>query len=459
MNKAESTTGFYSVIVRTILAGMSIVNASILVLTLGSDLRLIQSLSLFFGLVASILYYLDSFTKAEISREMAIGLLFLNSCAVAFLFDLNPAPSYVFLGSFVASILVYNYRPIIRAAAIVHIVAALLCCSLGSGSVELPLLPYLVLSTITLVYVISSSIKIRSNERYYVKMNKLRQQLNLKRKAIKEKTRKFLDQSEMLKESQRDLEYRILENKERVAHLQGANSELEQIAKAASRDLKAPLRAVGVNIGQLGQRLDRLDRNDGLSDYLHYVTEGASRMNAMVDDLLQYCNPRTKKPAENICTQHVLQMIESNLSNLMLREGARLDVQKDMPVVLGHRTEILQLFQNLISNGIKFRKPGETPVCRVGFTRKDQEICFYVSDNGIGIPANRVGDVFGLFTRLHERGNYEGTGIGLALCRRIVLAAGGEIWAKSEEGKGTTFFFTWPLTSKDVILTSPPMAA
>jgi len=435
MNKAESTTGFYSVIVRTILAGMSIVNASILVLTLGSDLRLIQSLSLFFGLVASILYYLDSFTKAEISREMAIGLLFLNSCAVAFLFDLNPAPSYVFLG------------------------AALLCCSLGSGSVELPLLPYLVLSTITLVYVISSSIKIRSNERYYVKMNKLRQQLNLKRKAIKEKTRKFLDQSEMLKESQRDLEYRILENKERVAHLQGANSELEQIAKAASRDLKAPLRAVGVNIGQLGQRLDRLDRNDGLSDYLHYVTEGASRMNAMVDDLLQYCNPRTKKPAENICTQHVLQMIESNLSNLMLREGARLDVQKDMPVVLGHRTEILQLFQNLISNGIKFRKPGETPVCRVGFTRKDQEICFYVSDNGIGIPANRVGDVFGLFTRLHERGNYEGTGIGLALCRRIVLAAGGEIWAESEEGKGTTFFFTWPLTSKDVILTSPPMAA
>jgi len=444
----ERETALLRVVVRAVLLLTASVNAVFLLSVLYHDNKIIQISSVGFGLLYALLYIGDVSGKIKVPSILALCILFANCCSVAFLFDLRPAPIVVFLPSFITSVIVLQERSSIRIAAVVHLISILVCYSRGDGSVELEFFPHLIFGSIIFVFFISSVIELISNRKHFFEMEKLKLLLERKRHAIKVETLNCKEQNKVLSSSKSELESKIEENKQRVDYLKTVSEELSQIASAAGKDIKAPLSQIGFHIEKLGGRLEELDLSEGLSDYLLFVTDGAGRMNAMVDDLLHYCDPSIKQVTQQVSTTEVLRLIESNLSNLMLRDNAQLIVQPGMPVIPGHKTEVIQLFQNLISNGIKFKQPGEQPKCEVGFTQTEQEVRFYVKDNGIGIPANRVKDVFGLFTRLHERGSYEGTGIGLALCRRIVLAAGGEIWAESDEGEGTTFFFTWPLVAK-----------
>ena len=435
------------VIVKWILGVLSLVNVVLLITSGANFSQLAQICCVTFGIVAAVLYSGEVSSAWRVNHKFTLALLFLNSCTVAFLFDLNPSPVYLFIPSFIISIAVLNQRSSVRGAAVIHLLAVVVCYVRGAGSIELTYFPYMMLAVVVCVATVASVLQVSSNKKHFFKVSTSEKLLEQKRTTLKHKTESFREKSKELRLANEELEVRASENIERVKYLTTTNGELGQIAKAAGQYLKAPLQVIGLNVDQIGKRLYKLDQEEGLTEYLHFVSDGTARMNAMVDDLLHYCDTSVNRNPSLVSTCEVLDVIECNLSNLLVREQAHLIIEEGLPSILGHKTEILQLFQNLICNGIKFRKPTGTPVCRVGYSISDHEVCFSVSDNGIGIPPNRVKDVFGLFTRLHERTDYEGTGIGLALCRRIVLAAGGEIWAESSEREGTTFYFTWPKQS------------
>jgi len=228
--------------------------------------------------------------------------------------------------------------------------------------------------------------------------------------------------------------------------LQRSNHELEQFAYVASHDLQEPLRMVSSYTQLLAQRYESLLDQKG-RDFIAFAVDGANRMQQLIHDLLLYSRVTTRGEAMAPLDTHL--PLGDAVKNLQatIRETGAMVTNEELPPVFGDRTQIMQLFQNLIGNSIKFRRPGEPPRVQVSagrFSRESRLCLFKVSDNGIGIEPEYVDRLFVIFQRLHTRKEYPGTGIGLALCKRIVNRHGGSIWLESEPGRGTTFFFTLP---------------
>ncbi len=228
----------------------------------------------------------------------------------------------------------------------------------------------------------------------------------------------------------------------RAAELARSNAELEQFAYIASHDLQEPLRMVSSYCQLLQRRYqDKLDQN--ANDFIGYAVDGAFRMQKLIHDLLAYCRVGTKgQPLDKIdCSASVNRALE-NLQVSIAECDARIRVDK-LPVTVADDTELVQLFQNLIGNALKFRK-SEGPQISISSRRKNGDWVFLVKDNGIGIEAAFAERIFDIFQRLHANETYPGTGIGLALCKKIVERHGGRIWVESKPGKGSTFKFTLP---------------
>jgi PAS domain S-box-containing protein len=225
--------------------------------------------------------------------------------------------------------------------------------------------------------------------------------------------------------------------------LAAANRDLEQFAYSASHDLQEPIRSVKLYSEILGMRYgDRLDQR-GL-EFLNYLHTGASRMEMLIRDLLAYTqSTQSARPAEPSDASAALQAAISNLAGAIAESGAKINFAR-LPVVRVQATQLQQLFQNLIGNAIKYHKPGIAPQVRISAQRESNQWLFSVSDNGIGIEPEYKERIFGLFKRLHTNDQYSGTGIGLALCQRIVERHHGRIWVQSEPGEGSTFYFTLP---------------
>jgi PAS domain S-box-containing protein len=230
------------------------------------------------------------------------------------------------------------------------------------------------------------------------------------------------------------------ELEQKVGELERTNTRLSEFASIASHELKEPLRMVE-KYGDLiaeggGAKLGKQQR-----EALDFVRGGARRMRHLVEDLLKFSRLETEARAFEACDCNSL--VEEAANNLIAavdESGARIE-REGLPTVLGDRAQLVQLFQNLLANAVKFRGE-EPPQVRVSAERKNDEWVFAVEDNGIGIDPRRVKDIFKLFHRLQpER---PGTGIGLALCQRIVERHGGRIWAESHPDQGSTFFFTLP---------------
>lgn len=228
--------------------------------------------------------------------------------------------------------------------------------------------------------------------------------------------------------------------------LQSYNEELRQYAYVASHDLQEPLRTIGSFVDIIKRRYtDQLDEQ--AQQYMDYITNGVARLQLLLKDLLAYTRlERENADFVKVKTKEVVKEVIGSLHQIIQDSGARIDFDEDsMPMVLGNHSRLGQVFQNLISNGIKFRGE-QPPVIEVGCmpdTHK-KEYLFYVKDNGIGIPEEFRLKMFEMFTRLHSRDAYEGSGIGLATCRKIVEKHGGKIWAESEPGMGSAIFFTMP---------------
>ncbi len=223
-----------------------------------------------------------------------------------------------------------------------------------------------------------------------------------------------------------------------------SNDDLEQFAYAASHDLQEPLRTVTSYMGLIRDRYaDKLD--DTAREFIDFAVDGADRMRLLIDDLLEYSRVEMRGGSfEPVDCNQVAETVLGDLDQSIGQCGARVDCSS-LPVVDGDALQLARLLQNLISNALKFRDK-EPPRVRIWAERQGPEWIFSVEDNGIGIDPAYHQNVFGMFTRLHSRSRYEGTGIGLALCNKIAQRHRGRIWVDSEVGKGSTFRFTIPAT-------------
>jgi PAS domain S-box-containing protein len=225
--------------------------------------------------------------------------------------------------------------------------------------------------------------------------------------------------------------------------LQRANQDLEQFAYSASHDLQEPVRSVKIFSELLSERCSDKLEGQGL-EFLANVHQGASRMEMLVRDLLAYTqSAKFDKPEEPVDSTAAFQAALANLAGTIGETGAIVD-SDPLPFVPIHSTQLQQLFQNLIGNAIKYHRPGVTPVVHTTASVENGWHHFSVSDNGIGIEPEYTEKIFGLFKRLHTNDGYSGTGIGLAICQRIVERHGGRIWVESRPGEGSTFHFTVP---------------
>jgi signal transduction histidine kinase/CheY-like chemotaxis protein len=228
--------------------------------------------------------------------------------------------------------------------------------------------------------------------------------------------------------------------------LRRANADLEQFAYSASHDLQEPLRQIAVYSQLLEKKFaDRL-QGKGLQ-YLGYCIEGAHRMEMLISGLLEYSQVSrpSDSPAGRVNVAEVLEIVKKNLATTIQETGAEVTVG-DLPTIHGHPAPLVHLFQNLVSNALKYRGK-KRPRVSIAAAHEDGHWCFSVEDNGIGIAPEFQTQIFGIFKRLHDRSEYPGTGIGLAICQKIVERSGGRIWVESELGRGSTFFFTLPRAS------------
>jgi PAS domain S-box-containing protein len=221
-----------------------------------------------------------------------------------------------------------------------------------------------------------------------------------------------------------------------------SNKELEQFAYVASHDLQEPLRMVSSFL-QLLEKKYKSQLDDSAHQYIHFAVDGSERMKTLINDLLKFSRVGTtvEESSEvdcNLLVKNVIKVYEQKINE----SEAKLNVQT-LPVVKANKTQLEQLFQNLLGNALKYRGK-DAPYIEIGAREEGPGWVFYVKDNGIGIESKFFDKVFVIFQRLHGKNEYGGTGIGLAICKKIVEKHGGKIWIESDPGKGTTFFFSFP---------------
>lgn len=242
---------------------------------------------------------------------------------------------------------------------------------------------------------------------------------------------------------ERRLKEEIEARKRAEAELKRSNIELERFTSVASHDLREPLRTISSYVQLLERDLKGLLGPDALQ-YLDYVRKASNRMRNLIDDLLSYAGVGRKHEALiPVNCDDIVKIALSNLKTLLEEVHAEIKCGP-LPTVLGNGRELTSLFQNLLGNALKYRGD-KIPMIQIQSEEKDGEWLFSVRDNGIGIAPEDKERIFVAFQRLHTQEAYTGTGIGLAICQKIVEIHGGKIWVESAVGSGSTFYFTIPL--------------
>ena len=222
--------------------------------------------------------------------------------------------------------------------------------------------------------------------------------------------------------------------------MQRSNTDLEQFAYVISHDLQEPLRMVSSYTQLLAKRYSKKLDADA-DEFIAYAVDGAKRMQTLLHDLLEYSRVGTRgKPFSLVNCEHIVEQAMANLKIAIEECGASVSYDV-LPSIMGDEGQLVQLFQNLIGNAIKFRRE-EAPEVHIAAQRRNNMVTFSVKDNGIGIDPQHSQNIFEIFRRLHTRDEYPGTGMGLAICKKIVERHGGHISAQSQPGQGSTFYFS-----------------
>jgi PAS domain S-box-containing protein len=231
----------------------------------------------------------------------------------------------------------------------------------------------------------------------------------------------------------------------KVRELEESNEELQQFAYVCSHDLQEPLRVIS-NYTQLLAKRYKGQLDEKADKFIGFTVDAAKRMQDLINALLEYSRlQRNETPSTSVDCSQVVQMALANLGMIVEEQGAIVTYDA-LPKVEGDVTQLLQIFQNLIGNAIKFRSQN-SPCINITATREGELWLFKLRDNGIGMDMQFAERIFLIFQRLHAREEYPGSGIGLAICKKIVVRNGGTIWIESELDKGTTFLFTLPAAS------------
>ena len=239
----------------------------------------------------------------------------------------------------------------------------------------------------------------------------------------------------------------VEELQEREAELTRSNTDLEQFAFVASHDLRESLRMITGYTQLLAKRYQgKLDQD--ADEFIGFAADGAKRMQGLIRDLLTFSRVGTR--GQEFAPTDCQVIVAETLRALQpaIQESAATVTHESLPTVMGDESQLLQLFQNLIGNAIKYRD-GKPPVVQVSCKQEGERWLFSVRDKGIGIDPKYAEKVFVIFQRLHTREQYAGTGIGLAVCKKIVEHHGGKIWVELELGEGATFYLTLPATAVD----------
>lgn len=252
---------------------------------------------------------------------------------------------------------------------------------------------------------------------------------------------KMAEELERLEKENREANS-MLEKKVRLrtGELESKNKELEQFAYVASHDLQEPLRTISGFV-ELLQNQYRGKLDDNANKLMDYISQASDRMKILIKDLLDYSRIGREKEIKQVDCNNLLAEVLADLGKMIKDSGATVETER-LPIIQAYPTELKLLFQNLIANSIKFHKPGLAPTVAIGSEKENGHWKFSVRDNGIGIDRQFAERIFIIFQRLHNRSQYEGSGIGLAHCKKIAELHGGHIWVESEPGEGSRFFFT-----------------
>jgi signal transduction histidine kinase len=267
------------------------------------------------------------------------------------------------------------------------------------------------------------------------------EELQVANEELQDTTEELQVTNEELQATTEELQASNEELQDTTEELQIANEELQQFAYAASHDLQEPLRTIS-SFTQLMQRRYAGQLDTDADEFMEYIVDGSKRMQQLINDLLEYT--RVDTHVNEFKLVKLDNVIEDTLLNLKgsINENNAVITHDPLPTINADKGQLNQLFQNLISNAIKFQKPDEPPRIHISAKKEDDHYLFSVSDNGIGIEPQYTERVFVIFQRLHTRETYQGTGIGLSIVKRIVERHGGRIWVESEFGVGSTFYFT-----------------
>jgi len=308
------------------------------------------------------------------------------------------------------------------------------------------------ISSLTVVTVCAYLFQHYNDEVQYRRRAMLQQNQILKEKSeqINSKNLALTNANFQIEAVNQNLQKEIAEKQRIEEKLREVNSDLGQFAAMASHDLKEPLRTINSFCGLL-ERSMKGNENKSASEYLYYISDASKRMTGMLEDLISYTQVGRDSAIslKSVDLDSVLVVAKNNLQIAVSEKQATIESAK-LPVVLGEFTHFLQLFQNIISNGIKFQRKGIRPVVRITCEVLETECLICISDNGIGIPQEYQQTIFEPFTRLHTRDKFEGSGIGLATCRKIVERYNGKIWISSVVGQGTDFFIRLPLSTFEI---------
>jgi signal transduction histidine kinase/ligand-binding sensor domain-containing protein len=272
---------------------------------------------------------------------------------------------------------------------------------------------------------------------YLVRINAVKKQRMILEQKVTEQTAQLVTLNEEERKARHEADQANIE-------LEKKNNELEQFVYIASHDLREPLRTTSSFV-DLFQKQYKGKLDAKADTYLTYIAQASERMATLINDLLDYSRLGTNKELKQVDCNTILQEVLTDLGVALTETNATI-TYSSLPVINGHPTAMKQLFQNLLANGIKFRKKEVAPAINVSAKEQDGSWRISVTDNGIGIQKQHSDKIFAIFQRLHTRKEYEGTGIGLAHCKKIVELHKGTIWVESEPGEGSTFHFTIPCT-------------
>lgn len=266
-----------------------------------------------------------------------------------------------------------------------------------------------------------------------------------------------LEYTERFKSQKEQLEKMVAE---RTQELQSSNKNLREFAYIVSHDLKEPLRTISGFVTLIKKELNKQGLNENeIVEYIQYVTAGTRQMELLIDDILTYSNlNNVEKKFDTINMEHLIGSVRARLAKSIYESDCDIYL-KDILPVKGDAEMMAQLFENLMSNAIKYRSNERPLKITIGCNREVDWVRYYIKDNGIGIQEQYFETIFKAFRRLHSKKDYEGTGVGLAICKKIIEIHGGDMGVESTEGEGSMFWFTLPLAQTEEPATQPVVHA